>query len=105
MMPKMWPWPNRMQSLRTTHLIIVVLLLSALAIISNEFTGAGLLSFDTHKILVYLVFMINTAIAILGLWTPRRAAWLGYLVAGFASMILIGASTPISALWIFTKLL
>jgi hypothetical protein len=93
------------QAVRASHLIIAVLLLGALAILLNAPSLGDYLPFDTHRIFVYFVFLINTVIAIIGLWTPHRAAWLTYLIASLTCLLLIGASTPISALWIFAKLL
>jgi hypothetical protein len=77
-----------------------VLMLSALAIALKELRSVHYLSFEIHTALVYFVFLLNAAIAAIGLWTPHRIAWATYLIASVACLILIGASTPISGIWI-----
>jgi len=52
----------------------------------------------------FLIFGLNLAVAIGGLWTRFRLAWLLYLLLSVACMLLWGASTPLSAVWILIKL-
>jgi hypothetical protein len=98
-------WPLRirpeMKSLKSSHLMIAIVLLNALAVIAMELSLAIDLSLETNRMLVLPVFLLNAAVAIVGLWRPYRAAWLVYLVASIASMLLFGATTPIAALWAF----
>jgi hypothetical protein len=90
---------------RSSHLFFGVLMLSALAIALNELSLADYLSLEIHGALVYFVFLLNAAIAAIGLWTPHRVAWATYLIASVACLLLIGASTPMSAVWILAKVL
>jgi hypothetical protein len=91
-----------MQRVRTIHLIIAALILSAPGIVSTELRMGGYLSFDSSRIVAYVVFLFNAAAAIVGLWTRYRVAWFVYLMVSIAGMLLISTSTPISALWILT---
>jgi hypothetical protein len=93
-----------MQSARSLRLLILVLVLGAVAIVSNELRLAGYQSNETARLAAYAIFVFNTAAAIAGLWTAHRGGWLAYAFLSLACTLLIGASTPISALWTFAKL-
>jgi len=90
---------------RSSHLFFGVLMLSALAIALIELSLADYLSLEIHTALGIFLFLLNAAIAAIGLWTPHRIAWATYLIASVACLILIGASTPISGIWILAKVL
>lgn len=54
-----------------------------------------------RSIVGYLLVGINFFIAILGLRGTHRILWAVYLIASVLGVLLIGMSTPISALWSF----
>jgi hypothetical protein len=93
------------QQVRGILLLIGVLALGVLAVVLNELNLADHLSFETHRLLVYLVFLINATIAIVGMWTSHRIPWAAYLILSIACFTLVGASTPISGFWILAKVL
>ena len=65
----------------------------------------GVLPAESRALAAYAIFFLNLGVAIAGLWTAQRAAWIVYLVASVAGMILISAATPITALWLLTYFL
>ena len=66
--------------MRSSHLIIATLVISAAAIGLHEWDE---LSFDVTRFAAYAAFFLNAAVGIVGLWTAHRFAWVGYLV-GFS---------------------
>jgi hypothetical protein len=86
---------------RSSHLIIAALVISAAAIGVHEWDE---LSFDVTRFAAYAAFFLNAAVGIAGLWTAHRFAWVGYLLVSIAGMVLIGSPTPVSALWLLTEL-
>ena len=92
-----------MALLRTTYLVIAALAVSGAAIPFHELTR-DLLSFDAAIVAAYAAFILNAGIGVAGLWTPERAAWVFYLIVSVAGMVLIGEPTPLSAIWLLTKL-
>jgi hypothetical protein len=88
---------------RTSHLIVGVLVLSALAIVLVELRLAGYFSIETHAVLVYAIAFFNAAISVIGLWTRHRAASAVYLTISVADLVMIGAATPISGMWILAR--
>jgi hypothetical protein len=56
-------------------------------------------------VLAYLFILLNIATAVAGWWTAHRAAWMVYLILSIAGTVLIGAATPINALWQFGMIL
>jgi hypothetical protein len=88
---------------RTSLLIILVIALNAVMAVVTTLRISGYLALETQLLTAYIVFALNLAAAIAGIWTPFRKAWLSYLVVSIASMLLLG-SMPLSAAWILTKL-
>ena len=91
--------------MKNIYLIIAVLLLSLFAIASSDFQLFHGLSLDTRRTIGLLTFGANAAVALYGAMRSYRIAWIGYLVLSCVGLILIGGSTPISALWLALKLL
>jgi hypothetical protein len=89
-----------MKLARTTYLIAAVALLSATAVAFLELRLRGHLSFEAGRAAAYVVFLLHAAVVVLGLWSAHRVAWAAYLVVSVAAMVLLGASTPFSALWV-----
>ena len=92
-----------MRRIRSTHLIIAIVVISVLAEVSY-YTLSGW-AFENHVNVVYLLIFLNTVIAVAGLWTVHRAQWIAYLVISAALTILVGAVTPLSALGILARVL
>jgi len=93
-------------SIRTTltkQLVVGIVAVSALAEVSYYFLST-IIAFETRITLGYMLIAANLLLAVAGLWTPRRMAWLAYLVISVALTILIGAVTPLSALAIAARL-
>jgi hypothetical protein len=85
---------------RDIHLVTAVLVLSVAVIVENEIRLAGHLGFTAGRVAVYLAIAVNAAIAFLGLFGPHRIAWLAYLIVSAVGTVLIGAATPIVALYL-----
>jgi hypothetical protein len=49
--------------------------------------------------------LANFVIAVLGLRTPQRNAWLIYLAVSVLALIVMGMATPFAALWYLPSLL
>lgn len=93
-----------MRAVQSIHLIIAVVALTILGDISIAFGLAGYQSFETGIAVAYLLILANISIAIAGLFTRHRAAWLGYLIVSIALTILIGVVTPLSVFGLLTRL-
>ncbi len=93
-----------MRRLRTPHLAIAVLVISALAHFALELRMRGLAAGVLSFVLAYLFILLNLAVAIAGWWTAQRAAWIVYFVLSVAGTVLIGAATPLNALWLLILL-
>lgn len=85
---------------REIHLILAILLLSAVIIVETELRGAGYVSLDTGRVVAYLGFAINMIVAVLGILSPHRLAWILYLIVSLTGIVMIGAETPITALYL-----
>jgi hypothetical protein len=79
--------------------------LGLMAVILTELRLNGAYRFETGQILAYTLFFANMAVALFGIWKRQRVAWVVYLILSLALMVLIGASTPISAIWTMAKFL
>ena len=78
---------------RSLYLFLAVLAVSVAA----QLRLAAVLPNTLDAALVWLLILLNLAIAIAGWWTAQRAAWMIYLLLSIAGLLLIGAATPISA--------
>jgi hypothetical protein len=91
-----------MRPIRSTHLILAIVLISVLAEISHYVLSDRY--FENHIRVAYLLIFLNTVIAIGGLWTRHRAAWVAYLLVSTALTVLVGAVTPLSFLGALARL-
>jgi hypothetical protein len=91
-----------MPQLRSTHLIILLVLLSAALVVVGEL-GLELPGYGPF-LFANVVFGLNLAIGIFGLFTPYRTAWAVYLIASAAAYLLMGAATPFYFVWIIAML-
>jgi hypothetical protein len=89
-----------MRSIRTIHLIIAVLTVTVLGQILVALRLGGYSLFGLDFALSWLLILSNLAVAVAGWWTPYRVAWMIYLVLSIAGLVLIGAATPVNALWL-----
>ena len=89
-----------MKSIRSKQLILAVIVISVVIAVVSQLGHYGQWPLRTRQIAGYSAFVLNCAIAILGFWTPERAAWAAYLGVSVLAMFLIGVATPIGGLWI-----
>jgi hypothetical protein len=82
------------------YLVAVIVLLSVFLIVRQNASPPTLHA----QIVTWVAFALNAGIAIYGLFTPYRSAWAVYLVVSLAGMLLIGAATPVVALWVFGRI-
>lgn len=85
---------------RDIHLVAAVLSLSFAVIAENELRVAGHVSLTAGRVAAYLAIAVNVAITLLGLFGLHRMAWLAYLIVSAVGTVLIGAATPIVALYL-----
>lgn len=85
--------------MRSTTFILIacVISLSATIDIVGDLRITGYLTLETQRDAAYLVFGLNVMIAIAGLFTRFRLAWLLYLGLSIICMVLLSASTPLNA--------
>ena len=85
--------------MRSTTLILIacVISLGAAIDIFRALRIAGYLTLETQRGAAYLVFGLNVMIAIAGLFTRFRLAWLLYLGLSIICMVLLSVSTPFNA--------
>jgi hypothetical protein len=90
---------------KSIHLINAILALSLFCILSSELGLSAGLSLEARRATGLIAIGTNMAIGILGAITSYRLAWSAYLVLSVAGLVLVGAATPIFALWLALKLL
>jgi hypothetical protein len=90
---------------KTIHLIIAVLALSLFGIVGSDFGLFSGLSLATARALGFIAFGANMAIGVYGVVISHRIAWSAYLALSVAGLVLVGATTPIVAVWLALKLL
>jgi hypothetical protein len=86
-------------------LILAVLALSLFGIASSIFGFFSGLSLEAQRAIGLTAFGANMAVGIFGALISHRVAWSAYLVLSVAGLVLVGATTPIVALWLASKLL
>ncbi len=90
---------------KSIHLIIAVLALSLFGIIAGDLGLFSRLSLETQRVIGLTEFGANMAIAIYGAVAFRRIAWSAYLVPSIVGFVLVSATTPITAVWLASKVL
>jgi hypothetical protein len=84
-------------------------LVAAIVVISVASTAAAYLGryeswpLRTRQLVGYSAFGLNCVIAVLGLWTPDRAAWVAYLGVSLLALLLLSAATPLDSLWMLMR--
>ena len=81
--------------MQTRHVIILIVALSTAAIVLNEMLIAGLLSSQAGKFIAYATVAPNLGLAVYAVKQSNALLWGLYIIASVASLVLIGASTPI----------
>ncbi|MDE5454019.1 hypothetical protein GWE18_14305 [Bradyrhizobium sp. CSA112] len=94
-----------MLSLGAISFWAAALFVGALGIVCSELWRHGYSSLEAARVGGYLLFLINVAIAVFGIWKQQRLAWTAYLIITLVLMLLIGEPTPVSAMWTMAKLL
>jgi hypothetical protein len=89
-----------MKPIGSKQLILAIIVVSVVIGLVSELGHYAQLSLVTRQIAGYSAFGLNAAIAVLGFWTPDRAAWAAYLGVSVLAMFLIGVATPVGGLWI-----
>jgi hypothetical protein len=79
--------------------------LGAVAIFATELRLHGAYGDEAGRFVGLTIFFANVAVALYGIWRRQRVGWVIYLVLSLVLMVLIGANTPISAVWIMAKFL
>ena len=88
------PW---LRPPRTGPLLILVVLLSVISIAATEARLVGLLASSLDMAIPYAIAALNLAVGVAGLRTRHKLGWSLYLVASLLGFVLIGATTPITA--------
>ncbi|WP_345922279.1 hypothetical protein [Neorhizobium tunisiense] len=83
-------------------LVAIVILLSLLLVVIMESAGLGAFPLPWVRPITRTLCAANLIVALVGLGSPRSAAWINYLLLSIATYILASA-TPIAALWIIPK--
>ena len=90
-----------MNSIRSKPLIVAIIVISVVIAIVSELGHYGLgWSLRTRQIAGFSAFGLNAVVAILGFWTPERAAWAAYLGVSVLAFFLLSVATPLNSLWI-----
>ena len=90
---------------KSIDLIIAVLALSLFGIIAGDLGLFNRLSLETQRVIGLTEFGANMAIAICGAVAFHRIAWSAYLVLSVVGFVLVSAATPITAVWLVSKVL
>jgi hypothetical protein len=90
---------------KSIDLIIAVLALSLFGIIAGDLGLFNRLSLETQRVIGLTEFGANMVIAIYGAVAFRRIAWSAYLVLSIVGFVLVSATTPITAVWLVSKVL
>jgi hypothetical protein len=87
-------------SIRSKPLIYAIIAISVMIAIGSWLGHYGLGSLPTRRIAGFSAFGLNAVVAILGFWTPERAAWVAYLGVSVLAFLLLSVATPLNSLWI-----
>ena len=90
-----------MNSIRSKPLIVAIIVISFVIAIVSQLGHYGWgWSLRTRRIAGFSAFGLNAVVAILGFWTPERAAWAAYLGVSVLAFFLLSVATPLNSLWI-----
>jgi hypothetical protein len=88
-------------SIRSKPLIAAIIVISVVIAIVSQLGHYGWgWSLRTRQIAGFSAFGLNAVVAILGFWTPERAAWAAYLGVSVLAFFLLSVATPLNSLWI-----
>jgi hypothetical protein len=87
-------------SIRSKPLIFVIIAISVMIDIAARLGHHGLGSLQTRQVMGFSAFGLNAVVAIVGFWTPERAAWVAYLGVSVLAFLLLSVATPLNSLWI-----
>lgn len=95
---------GKIRKMRSIAFLAAIVVLAASVVALNELRFAGLLSLTVTAVAAWSAFFINLGLAMFGaIWTSYKPLWIAYVVVSLAAMILIGASTPLNAIWIVPR--
>ena len=94
-----------MPSERVFPLWAAAVALGVVAVIVTELRLGGAYGDGAGRLVGLAIFFANIAVAMYGIWRRQRVGWVVYLILSLALMVLIGANTPISAMWTMAKFL
>jgi hypothetical protein len=89
-----------MKPIRSKPLVVAVIVISVAIAILSELGHHESWPLRPRQIAGYSAFGLNAATAILGFWTPDRAAWAVYLAISVLAFFLLSVATPLNSLWI-----
>ena len=84
-------------------------LVAAIVAISVASTAAAYLGqyeswpLRARQLVGYSAFGLNCVIAVLGLRTRERAAWVAYLSVSLLAFLLLSVATPLDSLWMLMR--
>jgi len=84
-------------------------LVAAIVAISVASTAAAYLGqyeswpLRARQLVGYSAFGLNCVIAVFGLRTPDRAAWVAYLSVSLLAFLLLSVATPLDSLWMLMR--
>jgi hypothetical protein len=88
--------------IRSKPLMMAVLVISVVIATLSWLGHYGWSSLQTRQIEGLSAFGLNAVVAILGFWTPERAAWAAYMGVSVLAFLLLSAATPLNVLWTLT---
>jgi hypothetical protein len=89
-----------MKPIRSKPLIVAVIVITVVIAILSQLGHHESWSLRTRQIVGYSAFGLNAVTAILGFWTPDRAAWAAYLAVSALALFLLSVATPLNSLWL-----
>ena len=104
-LPEYNEWQSSEARVKSIHLIVAVLALSLFGIIAGDLGLFSWLSLETQRVIGLTEFGANMVIAICGAVAFHRIAWSAYLVLSVVGFVLVSAATPITAVWLVSKVL
>jgi hypothetical protein len=93
------PMPNNFETLprqliRSTPLIFAVVIVNLGTEAARYVLSAQ--SFAAQLVVSFVFVFLNIGVGLLGLWSNRPNPWMAYLVASISTVVMVGATTPLS---------